>query len=205
VPPAQPTAVAFALRHFADRAAAGLPLPWPDEVRRTVCTHLPNLPQELGSALRAARPRRRQHWGWALVRTLWWLAAAVAVGGAGWLGWYGLERAQGRVASAPPEVRGVWVPLVLITGGLLIAGLLILLGRPLASALTRRSRRQAERRLRDATSNVAMERVVVPARSALKDYADARAALTAAVHAPRGSERTRFGCSIAPDHPRSGG
>ena len=180
VPPAQAAAVGLAVRNLAGRAAAGLPPPWPEEVWAAASADLPALPGELGKALSAARPRRRRHWGWGFVRLLWWLCVGAALGGAGWLAWYGVRRARGQPAAEPPDVGGVWVPLLLLAGGVLVAVLLSLLARPLAAARARRARTRSERRLTDAATSVARERVITPVRAVLRDYADARAALTGA-------------------------
>jgi hypothetical protein len=44
----------------------------------------------------------------------------------------------------------------------------------------KRARRSADRKLRNAVSNVAMEMIVTPVRETLRRYADARDALAAA-------------------------
>ena len=180
VPSAQPAAVGVAIRHLADRAAAGLPPPWPERVRAAAGAGGSTLPDELGRALSDARLPRRRQWGWRVLRALWWLALAAVIGGAGWLAWRLVGEARGQPVAEPPSVGGVWVPLLMIAAGGLVAVLILLVGRPLAVARARRARGRAERRLVDATASVARDNVIAPVRGVLRDYADARVALAAA-------------------------
>jgi hypothetical protein len=52
--------------------------------------------------------------------------------------------------------------------------------RPFVRVGARRARRSADRKLRNAVSNVANEMIVLPVREVLRAYADARVALLAA-------------------------
>ncbi len=175
VPAARPAAVAVAVQRLADQASAGLPVPWPEETARAASSSLDDLPRHLGGALSVALRRRRRYWGWTFTRVVWWLAFAALLVGVFWLGWYGIERARGSSADVP-SMLGVWVPALLVGAGGLVLALLLLI-RPFAAMRTRRVTAAAERRLTDAVTSVARERVVAPVRAVLRDYFDAYAAL----------------------------
>jgi len=170
VPPADPAAVGQAVRRLAASSSAGLPAPWPDEVRAAATADAGRLPEELGWAVRDARPRPPRAVGWLFTRLVWWLAVAAVLVGLGWWIW-------SVVGSAPgwPKYGRAGLPAVLIAAGLVLAVALPLFGRLLVAARARRWRRRTERRLRDATASVARE-AVRPVRVVLHDYAEARAA-----------------------------
>ena len=171
--PADPVAVAVAVRRVAARLASGLPTPWPDEVRRVATADLDRLPYVLAGALAAARPRPPQAPLWRLARLVWWLAVLVGAAGIGWTGWYGAARYNGTTPDLP-DVGGVAWPLLMVAGGAMVALPLVLLGRPLAAGRARHYRSRVDRRLRHATAAVARE-VLAPVRGVLRDYAEARA------------------------------
>jgi GTP-binding protein EngB required for normal cell division len=175
-PPADPAAVAHAMRRFAAVSSAGLPAPWPDEVRAAATAGADRLPDELGRAVRDARPRRPRAIGWRLVRLVWWLSVASVVLGAGWLVWHALHvRIGGVSASGWPTLRRVPLAVLLIVAGAVLAVALPPLGRWLAAVRAKRWRRTAERRLGGSTATVARE-AVAPVRAVLRDYAEARSA-----------------------------
>jgi GTP-binding protein EngB required for normal cell division len=178
VPPAEPTAVAAAVRRFAASAAAGLPAPWPAQVRTAALTRLDQLPTELAAAANAAHPPRRTAIGWWVVRAVWWLAAAIALVGAGWLIWSTVHGPDAPAVDLPYLGERSW-PLVLLIGGAALALLILLIGRPTAALGARRRQAKVQRRLRDAMLSVARE-VVGPCRTVLRDYSQAREALRAA-------------------------
>jgi GTPase Era involved in 16S rRNA processing len=168
VPPADPAAVGQAVRRLAASSSAGLPAPWPDEVRAAATADAERLPEELGRAVRDARPHRPRAIGWLFTRLVWWLAVAAVLVGLGWWIW-------SVVGSAPswPKYGRAGLPAVLVAAGLVLSVALPLFGRLLAGARARRWRRRTERRLRDATASVARE-AVRPVRAVLHDYAEAR-------------------------------
>ena len=174
IPSADRVAVAVAVRRVAARVGAGLPTPWPDELRRAVTTNLDWLPEVLSGALAGAWPRSPGALGWRLARLVWWLAVLAAGAGAGWLGWYVAARADGPTPGLP-GVGGVAVPLLMFGGGGAVSLLLILISRPLGAARARRHRARVDRRLREATAAVARD-VLRPVRAVLSDYVDAYAA-----------------------------
>jgi GTP-binding protein EngB required for normal cell division len=172
--PADPVAVAVAVRRVAARVAAGLPTPWPDEVRRVATAGLDRLPAALAGALAAARPRPPHAPLWRLARLVWWLAALVLAAGIGWAGWYAAARADGATPDLP-DVGGVAWPLLMVFAGGFVALPLLLVGRPLAVSRARRYRSRVDRRLREVATSVARD-VLGPVRGVLRDYDRARTA-----------------------------
>ena len=177
-PPAEPTAVGLAVRRLAEQTTAGLPPPWPEEVRAAAGAELDRLPTELGTAVRQARPRPPRTLGWWVLRVLAWLGLGAVVAG---LVGYGLVviGTADDVPVRPPVLGQVSGALALAGAGALLVLLVLLVGRPLAAARARRFRARTDRKLREATTTVARE-VVGPVRRVLRDHADARAALLAA-------------------------
>jgi GTP-binding protein EngB required for normal cell division len=176
--PADPVAVAVAVRRVAARVAAGLPTPWPDEVRRVVTADLDRLPDALSGALASARPRPPHVPLWRLARLVWWLAVLAVAAGIGWSGFYATARADGTTPDLP-DVGGIAWPLLLLAGGSLVALPLLLVGRPIAAGRARRYRSRVDGRLREATTAVARD-VLGPVRGVLRDYEQARSAYHAA-------------------------
>ena len=136
IPSAEPAAVGLAVRRLAVRTSAGLPQPWPDQIRTAATTHLDRLPDDLSGALTAARGRPPGVAVWRLLRILWWLAIAAALVGIAWT-----------AVTLRDEPRP-WLPLVVGGAGLVLAVLLPLIlepGRPAAGApLPPGGRRPAE-------------------------------------------------------------
>jgi hypothetical protein len=175
VPPADPAAVGLAVRRLAARTSAGLPVPWPDEVRAAAGTHSGRLPDDLARALTAARSRLPGAAVWRILRAVWWMAAVAGLGGIAILAWLFATRADPSTMAVPIAVAGV---------GVVTAVVLPLVAGAAARALARRYRRQVEGRLHEATRTVARE-VVAPVRVVLRDYADARDALIIAADGAR--------------------
>ena len=69
----------------------------------------------------------------------------------------------------------------MLFGGLLFGLLLAIVVRPFVRIGAKRARRSAEKKLRNAVANVAMEMIVGPVRETLRSYAFARDALATAV------------------------
>jgi hypothetical protein len=163
VPPADPAAVGLAVRRLAASSSAGLPAPWPDEVRAAATADADRLPEELGRAVRYAGPRRPLVLGWLSTRVVWWFAIAAIPFGLGWWIW-------SLAGSAPawPKYGRAGLPAVLIAAGLVLAVALPLIGGLLAAVRARYWQRGTERRLRDAAASVAQE-AVEPVRAVLRD------------------------------------
>jgi GTP-binding protein EngB required for normal cell division len=174
----QRSAVDLAVRALADTASAGLPEPWPANVRTAARSKLDGMPDELDRVIATtdlglSRP------------PLWWRGLALAqgalagaaVGGALWLlGLYALSALR-LPEPTTPSVGVVPWPTLLLLGGLALGLLLAATGRPLAAAGARRARAVAETRLRDAVGVLGRERVISPVRAELSAYASLREAL----------------------------
>jgi GTP-binding protein EngB required for normal cell division len=173
VAPAHPVATSLAVRRLAARTSAGLPAPWPDEIRTAACARLDQLPEELAGAVAAAHPRPPGRLGWRLIRAVWWLGALAALVG---LGLFVRPLVRG---GSLPDAGPVPLPALLLGAGGLVVLVLPLLAAGLARLRARRHRRVGAGRLREATLTVARE-VVAPVRVLLRDYAQARTALLGA-------------------------
>jgi hypothetical protein len=158
--PADPAAVAAAVRTLAAATSAGLPPPWQHAVRAAASAELDAIPAELERRLRQARPVSGGGVGWWAVRALWWLAVALTLAGAGWLVW---RLVAGGAAA------GLASPAVLAGGGLVLGTMTLVLARLRAATLARRIRLRTDERLREATRSVARE-VVAPVRTVLRAY-----------------------------------
>jgi putative protein kinase ArgK-like GTPase of G3E family len=164
IPLAEPAAAGLAVRRLAARTSAGLPQPWPDQIRTAATTHLDRLPDELPRALSAARGRPPGVAVWRFLRVLWWLAIAAALAGVAW------------TAVTLRDEPLPWLPIVIGGAGLALAILLLLILVPVARLRARRYRRVVTDRLNQATLTIARE-VVAPVRQILRDYSEARVAL----------------------------
>src|SRR6185295_17995501 len=172
--------VDLALRRLADAAAAGLPDPWPDEVRDAARSRGDDLADALDRAVATTDlglGRKPLWWrGFGLLQAL---LAATAIAGALWLaGLYALTVLR-LPEPEPPQIGIVPLPTVLLIGGLLAGVLLALLARALAVAGARRRRVKAEARLRESVAEVAENLVLAPVRAELAAYTALRGAVAA--------------------------
>ena len=101
--------------------------------------------------------------------------------GAGWLALLAFG-SYARLPDPPtPEVGGFPVPTLLLLGGVGLGLLLALVCRWLVSLTARSRARAADKRLREAISEVSAEVVVEPIRAELASYAEVRDGLSAAL------------------------
>jgi hypothetical protein len=173
--------VGTAARRLADRAAEGLPPPWPRLVRDAAVAADDRVADRLdraisGADLSVTRPR----WWRAAGVLQWVLAAAVAVGGV-WLlalGILGYLRVDD--VFPLPEIRGIPVPTWLLFGGALAGIVLGFLTRLVNGAGASRRARRAARLLRKELQEVAQELVIAPVEQELDVHARFCAAVGAA-------------------------
>uniref|UniRef100_UPI001BDC4F6E hypothetical protein n=1 Tax=Pseudonocardia lacus TaxID=2835865 RepID=UPI001BDC4F6E len=170
--------VDLALRALADRAADGLPEPWPDTVRAAARSRADDLPDALDRAVATTDLglARKPVW-WRAVGLLQALLAVLALAGGLWLaGLYALT-----VLRLPepetPDVGELPLPTVLLLGGLLAGLLVALLARLPARIGARRRRAAVETRLRAAVTDVADELVLAPVAAELAAYCGLRDAV----------------------------
>jgi hypothetical protein len=120
--------------------------------------------------------------GWAgLVRVLQYVLIISAIVGAGWLALLAFG-SYARLPEPPtPEVWSIPLPTLLLLGGVLLGLLLALVCRWLVSLTAKARARTADKRLRDAISEVSGEVVVEPIQAELASYATVREGLAVAL------------------------
>ncbi|WP_455680963.1 GTPase [Streptomyces misionensis] len=156
-----------AVRTVADRASAGLPVPWAQAVREAAVRGAQGLPEALDElAERAGEPSGRPP------RPGWWPAAVlvqaamtlVQIAGGLWL--------VGQIAGVMAPNLGV--PVLLMACGI-IGGPLVEWGcRMAARGPARRHGHEAERRLREAAASCGRARVLDPVAAELLRYREVR-------------------------------
>jgi hypothetical protein len=179
--PSQRARVALATRRLADQAADGLPPSWSDAVHDAATPPGPEISDALDQAVLATdlglgRPR----W-WSVVAAIQWLLATLALLGLVWLVAVGVFNVLQLPRLRTPDVGPVPVPTALLLGGLLL-GFLVGAGvRAVAGRSARARRQRAARRLHDAVSGVARERIVAPVVAVLSAHRETRQSLTRAL------------------------
>jgi GTP-binding protein EngB required for normal cell division len=173
--------VATAARALADRAAEGLPAPWPRLVRDAATQTEDDLPDRLdravsGTDLHVGRPRwwragaflQRVFAAAAIVGMLWLLTLAV-------LGYLHIDE-----VVPLPEVWDVPIPTLLLLGGIAAGLVFAFVFRLVNAASGRRRGRSAARSLRRRIEEVAKELVLGPVEAELESYAELRKAIESA-------------------------
>ena len=181
-----------AARQLADRAAEGLPDPWPRHVRAAATAAEGEVADRLdravaGADLHVGRPR----W-WRLVGLLQTLAALAVAAGAVWLlalvvlGYLQLDD-----VVPLPEVEGIPIPTALLLGGIAAGIAIAFVARVVNGFGGRRRARAAERALRRRVDEVAEELVIRPVAAELARREQLRTALREAAGRERGRRRVR--------------
>jgi len=166
------------VRSLADDVSTGLGAPFADSVRRASTARLSEVGDRLDDALRTVDLDAERLPVWAgAVRVLQWLLVLAALVGAAWSVAAMLSGGLGDL----PRVGGVALPLVLLGGGVLLGVLLALVCRGLVAATARSRAAAADRRLREAVSEVASELVVAPVQAELTAYTSLRTGLDRAL------------------------
>ncbi|MDT0184582.1 YfjP family GTPase [Microbacterium sp. ARD31] len=170
------------VRALADQVGEGMAPAWAGAVRAASVSRLPDLNDRLDRAVAATDLGAAKIPFWAgLVRVLQYLLILSAVVGAGWLALLALG-SYARLPEPPtPEVGAFPVPTLLLLGGIGLGLLLALVCRWLVSMTARSRARAADKRLRDAISEVSAEVVVEPIKAELASYAAVRDGLSAAL------------------------
>jgi GTP-binding protein EngB required for normal cell division len=169
--PVQLARVHTAARALADRAADGLPEPWPRHARTAATAADHQVADELDRAVAGTDLHvRPPHW-WRLagvVQTL--LAAGVAIGALWLLALLALAYLQLDELVPTPEVRGIALPTALLLGGA-AAGIAVAFLARLANGIgARRRARAAERALRAQVAAAGDELVVKPVAAELSRH-----------------------------------
>ena len=178
--------VATAARQLADRAADGLPPPWPRLVRDAATAEEEGLPDRLDRAVASAELHVSSPRWWRFAGFLQRLLAVAVGAGALWLlalGILGYLRIEDVVPL--PEVYGIPIPTWLLLGGAAAGIALAFFGRLVNGASANRRSRAAGRSLRSGVGYVAEELVVAPVDRELEVHAR----LCAALERARGKRR----------------
>ena len=166
------------VRSLADDVSTGLGAPFADSVRRASTARLSEVGDRLDDALRTVDLDAERLPVWAgAVRVLQWLLVLAALVGGAWSVAVMLSGGLGDL----PRLGGVALPLVLLGGGVLLGVFLALVCRGLVAATARSRAAAADRRLREAVSEVASELVVAPVQAELTAYTSLRTGLDRAL------------------------
>ncbi|MFT4010439.1 MAG: 50S ribosome-binding GTPase [Nocardioidaceae bacterium] len=180
--PVQRARVDLAVRGVADSVGAELAAPWASAVRAASTSRLDDLGDALdkavaGTDLGVARTPVL----WRLIQVLQVVLFGAAVVGALWL--LGLAVTDYLKMEEPttPRVAGMALPTLLLLAGV-VAGIgLAVVFRWLGGLRARSKARAANRRLRDAISDVTEELVIAPIETEVAAYSRARSGLAAAL------------------------
>jgi GTP-binding protein EngB required for normal cell division len=186
VPAAARPVVAEAVRTLADAAADGLPAPWAQSVRAAAWQGEWELAEALDEAVRQAEEKKRgvewPQW-WAIARGVQWvlvvLLVCVVAGVAGGVGLLltgtGTGTGTGMGMGTGTAVGVLWMPVVLLAGGLCGGPVLAWVCRVGSRGAGRRHGRGVERRLRDAAAECGRVCVREPVVAELLRYREVRA------------------------------
>ncbi|RYB95208.1 ABC transporter [Nocardioides oleivorans] len=170
------------VRALADQVGEGMAPAWAGAVRAASISRLPDLGDRLDQAVGRTDLGADRIPAWAgLVRFLQYVLIISAIVGAVWLGVLALGT-YARVPEPPtPSVGSFPLPTLLLVGGVVLGLLLALVCRWLVAATAKTRARTADKRLRDAISEVSAELVVAPIQAELASYAEVREGLAVAL------------------------
>jgi GTPase Era involved in 16S rRNA processing len=180
--PVQRARVDTEVRDLADQASQDLGRPWVESVRRASTSRLDDLGDRLDAAMAGSDLGVAKMPIWAgAVRLVQWLLILVALGGGGWLVALAVMGFLELPEPTTPKVGGVPVPTLMLIGGVALGLLLALLCRVLVRMTARRRAAAADKLLRSAVHDVAVELVVDPIRTELQAHSDVRQGLARAL------------------------
>ena len=157
-----------AARTLGDRAAAGLPDPWPRHVRAAAVATEDEVTDRLDRTVAGTDLRLRQPLWWRLAGALQTVfAAAVAVGALWLLALFLLSYLRLDDAVPMPEQRGIPLPTAMLLGGTVAGIALAFLSRIANGVGARRRGRAADRALRTRVEEAAQELVIAPVEAEL--------------------------------------
>jgi GTP-binding protein EngB required for normal cell division len=171
-----------AVRDIADRTTVDMPPPWEEAVRAASIAKVDQFAAGLDEAVaHTDLGLARAPWWWRGVQVVQWLLFAACLLGVGWL----LAVAAMSIARDPdptvPKAAGVWVPAILVAGGLAAGIVLAVVGRIAAAASARRRAGRADERLRGAIQRVTDIVVVGPMQDGVDAYLRCRDGIAAAL------------------------
>jgi hypothetical protein len=171
-----------AVRRVADDVSAELAKPWAAAVRKASVSRLPDLNDALDKAVSGTDlgVSRTPIW-WRMVRGLQWLLILSALVGGVWLAGLAVMSYLRLPEPSTPDYRGFPIPTILLVGGVLVGVVLGLLCRVLTGVSARSKARSADRRLREAISEVTERLVIEPIEAEVEGYRRTRDGLAAAL------------------------
>ncbi len=177
IPPPSPaarSAVSLATRQLADRAATGLPVRWAHAVADAAAPEDAALADALDQAILRTPLRSRTPLWWTVAGVLQWIFGAAVIGGALWLTVLAVV-AWLQLPDLPTPTVGVlpW-PFLLLAAGVVLGLLTAGLSRMAARIGAKRRAGKVGKRLREAISAVAAERIVEPVAAVLARHAQVR-------------------------------
>jgi GTP-binding protein EngB required for normal cell division len=171
-----------AVRDIADRASADMPPAWEEAVRAASIAKIDQYAAGLDEAVaNADLGISKSPWWWRGAQALQWLLLVTAVAGLGWM----LGVAAMSLARDPdpavPTVGGVWVPAIMLVGGLAAGIALALVSRLAVRASARSRARRADASLRGAIQRVTDIVVVGPLQDEVDAYVRCRDGIATAM------------------------
>ncbi|GAA3670531.1 50S ribosome-binding GTPase [Arthrobacter ginkgonis] len=160
-----------AVRTFADAAAGGAPDVWRASIRRAARGSADTLPDALDQAIAGTDiGAGRGSWWWPVAGIVQWIALAVALAGAAWLGGLAVMGFLQFPVPPVPVVEGIPVPTLMLVTGVLLGIVLGLASGVAARAAAAARARTVSRRLHAAVAGVAATRVVAPVADEVSRY-----------------------------------
>jgi GTP-binding protein EngB required for normal cell division len=178
--PAARSAVELATRRVGDEASVGLPVRWSQAVSDAATPPGPDLADALDQAVVSTSLRMRPPVWWRVFGLAQLVLAVVTVLGLLWLvllavmGWLQLPQLE------TPKLWGLPWPFLMFVGGLVLGLVLAGLARWFARVGARRRGASVRKRLTEAVSEVARERILAPVQQVLERHRATREALTRA-------------------------
>ncbi|HSS68408.1 MAG TPA: GTPase [Nocardioidaceae bacterium] len=171
-----------AVRDIADRTTADMPPAWESAVRSASIAKVDQFATGLDEAVaHTDLGLSSTPWWWRAVQGIQWLFLVAVLAGVGWL----LAVAAMSVARDPdptvPKAGGVWVPVIMVVGGLAGGLVLAVLGRIASAASARARARHAEQQLRGSINRVTDIVIVGPMQDEVDAYLRCRDGIATAL------------------------
>ena len=180
-----PVGVRHAVTTLADKAAAGLPHPWPSRLHAAGQSVAADLPTAVGKALDRVDVHevKRRSW-WRMFAVIGTVVELAMITGVVWLALLGVL-AWFRVPEPPtPEWRGWPLPTLLALGGAVLWFVVGVVRRRLIAVGAARHRAKTVAALEAAVAEAAEERALVPLRAEVEVHAQLARALRRAAGRP---------------------
>ncbi len=180
--PVQRARVDTEVRALADTASQGLERPWAESIRRASTSRLDELGDRLDAAMAETDLEVARLPVWAGgVRLLQWLLILTALAGGVWLAALAAMDFMELGRGETPQLGELPIPTLMLVGGVLLGVVLAIACRGLVRVTARRRAAGADRRLRAAVHEVAVELVLEPVRGELAAHAAVRKGLAEAL------------------------